>query len=404
VTSRPDGADRAPDSARRALDGFYGAPPDDDAEQLYERALCGYVSTAPDGTIVKVNQTFLDLTGYDRADLVGRRRFVELLTAGGRIYHETHYAPMLQMHGEVHEIAMEVVRVDESRLPVLVNSVLVRDPEGNPTTVRTAVFDATHRREYERELLRAKESAEAAEARATALARTLQQTLIPPSAPVVPDLEVAAAYRPAGSGVEVGGDFYDVFQIGSGDWVVAVGDVCGKGVEAAVVTALVRYTLRAACVQHDEPSGALAVLNEVLLQHETDRFCTVGLVRLRREADGWGAVAASAGHPLPLVRRADGSVSPAGQPGTLIGVLPVATATDVHVSLGPGDALLLVTDGVTEARHGDSFLGDARLAALLRAAAPTADAMVTEVLDDVLAFQGGSPRDDIALVAVRVPS
>jgi phosphoserine phosphatase RsbU/P len=394
MTSRPEGA----------LQAFYGALHDDDAEQLYDRAPCGYMSTMPDGTIIKVNQTFLSLTGYRRDDLVGRRRFVDLLAPGGRIYHETHYAPMLQMHGEAHEIAMEVVRADGSRLPVLVNSLLVKDEEGRPTTVRAAVFDATHRREYERELLRAKESAEAAEARAISLAQTLQQTLIPPTAPVVPDLQVAAAYRPAGRGLEVGGDFYDVFQIAPGDWVVAIGDVCGKGVQAAVVTALVRYTLRAATVQRTEPSWALGVLNDVLLRHETDRFCTVALVRLRQESDRWLATVACGGHPLPLLRRADGSVTEAGQRGSLLGVLPTSTATDVDVRLGPGDALLLVTDGVTEARQGSEFFGDARVADVLRVGGSSARAVVDDLLTQVLDYQAGSPRDDIAIVTVRVPT
>ena len=387
-----------------ALQRFYGALLEDDAEQLYDSAPCGYLSTMPDGTFVKINQTFLSLTGHRREDLVGTRRFVDLLAPGGRIYHETHFAPMLQMQGSAHEIAFDLVRADGSRLPVLVNSVLVRDDEGQPVTVRTAVFDATHRREYERELLRAKVDAEEAQARAVALASTLQQTLVPPSAPVVPGLEVAAAYRPAGRvGAEVGGDFYDVFQVAEGDWVVAIGDVCGKGVQAAVVTALVRYTLRAATVQHDAPSAALTVLNEVLLRHETDRFCTVGLVRLRQDADGWHAVVACGGHPLPLLRRADGSVSTAGARGTLLGVMADARTTDTELRLGPGDSLMVLTDGVSEARRDDEFFGDDRVLSVLASAPASAAASVDELLRQVLDFQDGSPRDDIAIVAVRVP-
>lgn len=268
-------------SGSEALQAFYEALLDDDPEQLYDRAPCGYLSTAADGTIIKVNQTFLTLTGYDRGQLIGRLRFAQLLSAGGRIYHETHYAPLLSMQGHAHEIAFDLLRADGSRLPVLVNSVVERDSQGTPRVIRTAVFDARQRREYERELLRAKQRAEQSEARATALARTLQQTLIPPAPPAIPHLDVAAVYRPAGDGSEVGGDFYDVFPLGTGDWIVAVGDVCGKGVEAAVVTALARYTLRAATVEHPEPSTALATLNDVLRHHHTNRFCTVVLLRLR---------------------------------------------------------------------------------------------------------------------------
>ncbi len=238
-------------SWQAATEAFYAALLDDDPEQLYERAPCGYLTTTPDGTVVKVNATFAALIGYDREDLVGRRSFAELLTAGGRIYHETHFAPLLRMHGTVAEVAFDLVRSDGDRLPVLVNAVLEAEADGSPKLVRIAVFDATHRRAYERELLLAKQRAERSEARAQALARTLQSTLIPPSPPNLPGLDVSAAYRPAGDGEEVGGDFYDVFQIKSGDWVVALGDVCGKGVEAAVVTALVRYSLRALTVQEE---------------------------------------------------------------------------------------------------------------------------------------------------------
>jgi PAS domain S-box-containing protein len=169
-----------------AREDFYDALLDDDAEQLYDRAPCGYLSTAPDGTVVKVNQTFLTLTGYRREELVGRRRFVDLLAPGGRIYHETHYAPMLQMQGTAREIALDLVTADRSRVPVLVNAVLERAADGTPRVIRAAVFDARDRREYERELVRAKERAEESEARARALAQTLQQTLVPPAPPTVP--------------------------------------------------------------------------------------------------------------------------------------------------------------------------------------------------------------------------
>jgi sigma-B regulation protein RsbU (phosphoserine phosphatase) len=319
------------------------------------------------------------------------------------IYHETHYAPMLQMQGGTREIALEIVRADGRRLPVLVNSVLKRDPTGAPVVVRSAVFDATDRREYERELLRAKQRAEEAEVRATALARTLQQTLIPPAIPDVPDLDVAAAYRPAGIGEEVGGDFNDVFEIGPGDWVVAVGDVCGKGVEAAIVTALARYTIRVVCVQLSRPANALDRLNEVLLHHETDRFCTVVILRLRRVDEGWAATASSDGHPLPLLVRAGTPPTVVGRPGSLVGVLRSPRFHDSELVLRPGDAIVLYTDGVTEDRRGKAFYGEDRLKASIMRNCGSAPALVDGIVADVLSFQLGNPRDDIALVAVRAP-
>ncbi|HTZ44305.1 MAG TPA: SpoIIE family protein phosphatase [Jatrophihabitans sp.] len=386
-----------------AVDAFIGALVDDDPQQLYERAPCGYLSTTPDGTIVKVNQTFLLLTGYRKQDVIGRTRFDQLLTAGGRIYHETHYAPMLRMQGVAREIAFDLICAGGGRLPVLVNSVLERDLRGNARVIRTAIFDATQRREYERELLRAKQRAEASEAHAVSLARTLQQTLIPPNPPEIPRLDVAAIYRPAGDGREVGGDFYDVFQIGDDDWVVAIGDVCGKGAEAAVVTALARFTLRAATVQHREPARALRVLNEVLQRHDATRFCTVALVRLTRTDGSWRAVLCCAGHPLPLLRSADGQITEAGRPGALLGVLAEPALHDTELTLAPGEVLLLFTDGVPEGRRGSQFYGEQRTLRVLGQPAVSAAAYPAALLEDVLAFQAGYARDDIAIVAVRVP-
>ena len=134
-----------------------------DADELYEQAPCGYLTTTPDGVVVRVNATLLGWTGHRREELVGHRRFVDLLTPGSRIYHETHYAPLLQMQHDVREIAMTMRRRDGSRLPVLVNSRLVpgRGPD-EPPVVLTSVFDATNRHRYEEELLRARRRAEEA--------------------------------------------------------------------------------------------------------------------------------------------------------------------------------------------------------------------------------------------------
>jgi PAS domain S-box-containing protein len=126
---------------------------EESAEDLFEHAPCGYLSAAPDGTIGRVNETFLRWTGLRREDLVGARRFQELLTVGGRIYYETHYAPLLRMQGAVREIAVDIVAADGTRLPVLVNSILVRDEQGEPLAIRTIVLDARERKSYERELM-----------------------------------------------------------------------------------------------------------------------------------------------------------------------------------------------------------------------------------------------------------
>jgi PAS domain S-box-containing protein len=159
-----------------SVSGARGSPPDeeaplldDDAEELYEDAPCGYLSTAPDGTIRRANRTFLAWSGYHSDDLIGRRRFSDLLPPGAKIYYETHYAPLLQMQGSVREIALEIVCADGRRLPVLVNAVVKHDPGGSPHVVRVTVFDATERRQYERALLEARSEAETRAAAATAL-------------------------------------------------------------------------------------------------------------------------------------------------------------------------------------------------------------------------------------------
>jgi phosphoserine phosphatase RsbU/P len=306
------------------------------------------------------------------------------------------------MQDRVREIALEVVRADGSRLPVLVNAALQRDPDGDPQVIRVVILDATERREYERELLRAKERAEEAEARASTLARTLQQTLIPPRPPEIPGLRLSAGYRPAGAGEEVGGDFYDVFQLDQDDWIVAIGDVCGKGVGAAVVTALIRHTLRAVTVRRRKPVDALLALNEVLLHHPAERFSTVAIARARRRDGRWRLTMSLAGHPPGVLLRPGQAAESVGLPGTLVGVVPRPELHRSVVVLDPGTTLVLYTDGVTEARGPSGFYGETRLRRAVeehRGSPSLSDA----ILADVVAFQDGSPRDDIAVVAITVP-
>jgi serine phosphatase RsbU (regulator of sigma subunit) len=261
--------------------------------------------------------------------------------------------------------------------------------------------DVTEQKRTERRLLEAGE-------RFAAVARTLQQSLLPPALPELPGLEVAARYHPAGRGQEVGGDFYDVFRTGRNSWDVVVGDVCGKGARAAAITALVRYTLRAAAMQTRSPSRALAMLNAALLRHTTDEECdrlvTVVQARVQLRRDGVAVTVASAGHPIPLVRRASGAVERAGVPGTMLGVLPAPEVHDLEVALSVGDALVFVTDGVTEARHGNDQFGDERLEELLATTRSTAaDDIAGAVARAALAFPDDEAADDIAVVVITRP-
>jgi sigma-B regulation protein RsbU (phosphoserine phosphatase) len=385
-------------------DPTIGALDEESLEELYEHAPCGYISARLDGTIIKANATFLSWTGYTAEELVGRRSLSDLLTPGGRIFFETHYAPLLRMQGSVREIAVELVCRDGRRLPVLLNSVARQEASGPPRISRTVVFDATERRSYEQELLRAKLRAEESEARARLLAEALQSTFVPPAPPTIPGLDIAGAFRPAGLGDEVGGDFYDIFETGRDDWAVFVGDVCGKGHEAAAVTALARYTLRAAAMRTRRPRLVLAMLNEALLRQHAERFCTVVYARLRCVRGSWRVTVSSGGHPLPVRLTAAGA-GPVGRPGDLLGVLSDPVLYDVTLDFHAGETLVLYTDGVTEARSGRDFYGEERLLKLL-AASPSAGAagVAAEIEGDVVAFQNDFPRDDIAVVAIHAPS
>ena len=383
-------------------DDAFAAILEDSAEDLYENAPCGYFSTLPDGTIAKVNGTFLRWTGFQREDLVGHRRFQTLLSPGDRIFYETHYAPLLRMQQAVQEIAVEVVCADGRRLPVLLNSVVKTDRDGAVAYFRTSVFDARQRREYERELLRARHRAEESEARARELARTLQDSFIPPAPPQIPGFEVGAAYRPAGRGDEVGGDFYDVFATAVDGWVVVLGDVRGKGVLAARVTALARYTLRAAAMQTGSPAEVLGLLNEALRRSEEDRFCTIVYAAVHTTFPSSPITLVIGGHSPPYRVSPTGHAEPVGLHGDLIGVLEDPSFNEVDLELADGEVLCLFTDGVTEGRRGDEYYGDERLQEILsRSVALPAPDIADAVVADVVDFQGGVPRDDIAVVVLK---
>ena len=237
------------------------------------------------------------------------------------------------------------------------------------------------------------------------IARTLQQSLLPVELPDIPGVETAARFRPTGEGNEVGGDFYDMFETGNRGWAVVMGDVCGKGPDAAAVTALARYTIRAAAMRDNLPSRSLAVLNEALLRQRDDRrFCTVAYAYLEKLDRGARAGISSGGHPLPLLLRVDGSVEAVGAPGTLLGVVEDPDLEDRAVMLEPGDALVFYTDGVIESRPSSKgVLDERRLAELVATCSGQgADAIAARVEEAAVLSQEGQPRDDIAVLVLRV--
>jgi serine phosphatase RsbU (regulator of sigma subunit) len=245
------------------------------------------------------------------------------------------------------------------------------------------------------------------------IAQVLQRSLLPPGLPSVPGLSAAVRFIAAGEGIEVGGDFYDFFPVGTVpygdeppdgcDVAALIGDVCGKGPEAASVTSLARHTLRAAAEYEARPSAVLGLLHRALREARDDgRFCTVAFCRFERTGDGVRMHLSCGGHPLPLVLRRSGAVEPVGRLGTLLGADVEPVLNDVSVELAPGEVVLLYTDGVTEVRAGrQEIFGHRDLAELLgRCGGLGPDAVAQRVQDAVLEAAGGRPRDDIAILAV----
>ncbi len=237
------------------------------------------------------------------------------------------------------------------------------------------------------------------------VARTLQRTLLPASLPEVEGVEMAAVYRPAGVGDEVGGDFYDAFEVADGGWFLVVGDVCGKGAQAAALTGLARHTVRAAAIHERRPSEVLRTLNHVLLREIPDRrFCTVAAARLDLTKTGGEIRVCCAGHPPPLVIRASG-VDEACGPGTLLGVYPDIHVEDRSSSLLVGDAVVFYTDGVTERRRDGEMFGEERLRQLLGASAALGAAGIVERVErSVVEFKSGALDDDVAVMAAKIRS
>ncbi len=243
----------------------------------------------------------------------------------------------------------------------------------------------------------------------SAIAATLQAALLPPSLPTIPGLDLAARFRAASGGATVGGDFYDLFPLAGGtdSWMLVMGDVTGKGPAAAAITALARYTMRTAALYEREPRRVLERLNHVLV-HDDDRrrLCTAVCVRLDLEAAGPATATVTvscAGHPPPLLTRADGALEAAGEPGTLLGAFDAGHWVDTTSTLAAGDTLVLYTDGVTDARGPEGRFGPQRLERVVIGAAGQPPGVVAAALDEALVrFQEGFPqRDDVALLILQ---
>jgi serine phosphatase RsbU (regulator of sigma subunit) len=237
------------------------------------------------------------------------------------------------------------------------------------------------------------------------VARVLQESLLPPRLPAIDGMDLAARYVP-GAGM-VGGDFYDVFPLQDGVHGVAIGDVQGKDARAAAMTSVVRHTLRSVALQRDDPSRTLEFVNQIVLQEQAasdPRFASAAFALLRRAGEGFEVRLASAGHPPALVARAGGGVDECHAPGTLLGITAAPELTTASVMLGPGDALVLYTDGLTEARSHEGLLGEERVRErLAELTGAEAAAEIIIALEELVAGHSDRRRrDDIALLVARV--
>ena len=235
------------------------------------------------------------------------------------------------------------------------------------------------------------------------VAQTLQQSLLPPVLPVVEGIGFAAEYVPAGDDADVGGDFYDVVPLPDGRWLVVVGDVSGKGVQAAAVTGLVRDVIRVLVADGKPLPEVLARLNETLVERGGGRYCTLALAAVAPGEDRRLDVALHlAGHDQPVLLHGGGGAGFVGTGGTALGLLDSISTPTAEVPLDPGDALVFYTDGVTERRRGRELFGTDRLR---DAAAPlagySADVVAARLRATAIGFSVEAPRDDIAILVIR---
>ena len=367
---------------------------DESADDLFETAPCGYLTTALDGSILRVNRTFEELAGRKRDELLGTR-FQDLLTPGGRIYHETHYAPLLRMQGSVREIAIEIVRSDGSNVPAFVNAVVRHDNAGQPRVIRTTVFDATDRRRYEQELLKARR-------REHEVALELQRGLLAGALREGEGIEVGVAYRPAERGLEVGGDWYDAFWLEEGETLaIVVGDVVGRGLGAAATMGQLRSALRALASTGFEPGPLLEALSEF----------SAGTLSARWPPwHTWSStcVLAACATPVPDIRLRPSSSRaarrrsrPTAGPRRSMPTASGATDRRAPASSRPEAIVVLYTDGLIERRNRPVQAGlDELLAKLDRLRDEASDTVASSLANEATGTT--SQPDDVCVLALRL--
>jgi PAS domain S-box-containing protein len=340
------------------------------------------------GRVADVNPAGSRLLATSRADLIGLP-LTDLLrphsteaSAGPEAGHQLPAAVSVSHGGQQHTF-------DVRRDPLA-------DRRGRPAGELVMLRDITERAQAERAMERLL-------AERSRVAAALQASLVPGDLSEIPAIEIATRYEPAGDGREIGGDFFDVFPLNDDTWGVVLGDVSGKGAEAAAVTAQARYTLRTLADRRQDPSRTLRDLNDRLLAStDAERHCTLVYALLRPRNGTLEMTLCLAGHHPPLVVRSTGTVEPVGRLGTALGLLQEIELYDSHTVLHPGDLICMFTDGLVEASDGIELFGSERVAAILSQLRDhPAEDLATELVDAARRFHGRELADDLAVLILR---
>lgn len=336
----------------------------------------------PFGRIVDVNPAGVQLVGTSRTALLGRR-LENVITLDGANTGAT-------------ELTLSGPDGDPEHRTFEVSRECLTDGSGRPAGVLVVLHEITER-------VRDRERLQRVLDEQSRVASALQASMVPERLPDVAGLELASQYLPAGNGREVGGDFLDVFALGPQTWAFMLGDVSGKGAEAAAVSAATRYTLRALADEDVPPSETLREVNASLLSHtDLERHCTLVYGQLRPTDEGCSVVFALAGHHPPLVLRTTGDVEEVGTLGTALALFDQPELHDTTLHLARGDHLCVFTDGLVEARREGEMFGAERVADLLRRhnGRPAAE-LSTLLVDAVHAFHGQQLADDLAILLIK---
>lgn len=343
------------------------------------------------GRIADVNPSGARALGSDRATLVGRPLgdLMDEWPSPGTSEAST---------GDAELRSEDALWTSADHRSYDVQSQELSDRRGRPAGQLVVLRDMTDRLRIEQRLQHLLEER-------SRVAAALQTSLTPASLPDIDGFELASQYEPAGDGGEIGGDFFDVFALGPDTWGLFLGDVSGKGAEAAAVTAFARYTLRTLARAERLPSRTLGELNERLSEAVTgEMHCTLVYAVARRRDKGLEVTLSLAGHHPPLVRRGDGPTVPVGVYGTALGLIEDPELHDETVVLGPGDVLCMFTDGLVEARDGAELFGSERAATVIdESAGRRTDDIAGALVAAARSFHHSDElADDLAILVLRV--